>query len=378
MRHSIAPTLLALLLIPACGGGGDATAPQGATPVAASTMDAKLKSSMVRFVPLVANVESSLVSVLNPGTPMAQGITVSTDTSAGAAPNSVVFSGPYDGNGDGINETTMSGRASFASDPASAWNGLNGQVAIDVSLPLLGHVYHADVAFSVSSDQRQISGSGTFTEPLSGDTTTMSVAASTPLTVRAADATGNAVSNACGNSLSGQMRLDMAGTNGTLTSLWHFSPTNPSVTVNGTSFTDKSGQTTALPDSTVDLRCGSNGSVNDWVATFDQHWACLPRESGQARLTITAAGNDTVNIEDEDPPGSGDKQTYQATVLGANPYALRGFFIAGPVGSRYREDFNWTLGKDGKRFSQVSKYTYTEGVNIGKGGFCVASAKRVN
>jgi hypothetical protein len=347
-------------------------------PAAASTMDSKLKSGMVRFVPLVTNVESSVVAVLNPGTPMAQGVAITADTRPGAAPNSVLFSGPYDGNGDGSNETTLSGSATFASDPSNAWSGLNGQAAVDVSIPLLGHVYHADLAFTVLSEYRQVSGSGTFTDPLSGDTTTMTVAASSPLTIKAADSTGGAVANACANSLSGQMRLDVAGATGTLTSLWNFSATSPSVTVIGASFTDKSGQTTALPDSTVDLRCGSGGSIDDWIATFDQSWVCLPRESGQARLTLTVAGPDTVSIEDEDPPGSGDKKTYQATVLGNNPHALRGFFIAGPVGNRYREDFNWTLSKDGKRFSQVSKYAYTEGTNSGKGGVCAASARRTN
>jgi hypothetical protein len=308
---------------------------------------------------------------------MAQSVTVTPDTSAGAAPYSVLFSGPYDGNGDGLDETTISGgRATFASDPSSSWSGLNGQVAVDVSIPLLGHLYHADVAFTITSDEKRLSGSGTFTDPMSGDTITMTVMPSSPLTVKAADATGSAASNACGNSLSGQMRLDVAGTAGTMTSLWNFNPTATSVTVNGASFTDPSGQTTALPDATVDLRCGDTGSINDWVATFDQDWACLPRESGQARLTLTAAGAGTVTIADEDPPGSGTPSTYQATVLGANAHALRGFFIAGPPGSQYREDFNWTLSKDGSRFSQVSKYVYIEGPNTGQSGYCVGTARR--
>jgi len=372
MRTSIAPILISMLFIPACGGGGDDAAPDSAVPPAAIALETKLKANMTRFVPLVGNVESSLVSVLNPGTPLAQSVVVS----PGTAPNSVLFSGPYDGNGDGIDETTMSGRVTFASDPASAWSGLDGQVTVDVALPLLGHVYRADVTFAVLPDQKQLSGTGTFTEPLSGDTVTMTISASSPLVVKAADGTANAVANACANSLSGQVHLVAVGAAGTLTSLFNFNPTSPSVSVNGSSFTDKSGLTTTLPDSTVDLRCGSTGSVSDWAATFTQDWACLPRESGRARLTITVAGPDSVTIEDEDPPGSGATSTYQATVLGANPYALRGFFIGGDAGSHYREDFNWTLSKDGKRFAQFSKYVYTEGPNAGKGGYCVGSARR--
>jgi hypothetical protein len=376
MRTSIAPIMISLLFIPACGGGGDDAAPDSAVPPAAAALETKLTANMARFVPLVGNVESSLVSVLNPGTPMAQSVVVSADTQPGAAPNSVLFSGPYDGNGDGLNETTMSGRVTFASDPASAWSGLDGQVTVDVSIPLLGHVYRADVTFAVLPDQKRLSGTGTFTEPISGDSVTMTISASAPLVIKAADGTANAVANACANSLSGQVRLVAVGAAGTLTSLFNFNPTSPSVSVTGSSFTDKAGLTTALPDSMVDLRCGSTGSLSDWAATFTQDWACLPRESGQARLTITVAGPDSVTIEDEDPPGSGSKSTYQAKVLGANPYALRGFFIGGDVGSRYREDFNWTLSKDGKRFSQFSKYVYTEGPNVGKGGYCVGSARR--
>ena len=379
MRFTMIPPLLVLLLVPACGGGGGGGSESApSVPAAASAMGAKLKSGMTRSLLLVANLESSLVGVMNPGTPMAQGIAVTAATRPGAAPNSVLFTGPYDGNGGGINETTMSGSATFASDPAIAWTGLDGKVAVDVSIPLVGHVHHADVVFSVQSDVKHLSGTGTFTDPVSGDTTTMTVSGSAPLTVRAADASGSVVANACGNNLAGRVRLDVAGSSGVLTSLWNFSATSPRVAVYGGSCTDKSGQTTALPDSVVDLRCGSSGSLNDWVAAFDQNWVCLPRESGQARLTLTLASSDTITIDDEDPPGSGSRQTYQAKVLGANPYALRGSFVSGPVGSRYREDFNSTLSKDGKRFAQVSKYVYTEGPNTSKGGVRVGSAKRTN
>jgi hypothetical protein len=169
----------------------------------------------------------------------------------------------------------------------------------------------------------------------------------------------------------------VAGSTGTLTSNWNFSSNNPSVAVKGATFTDPAGQITPLPDSSVDLRCGSSGSINDWAATYNQDYSCLPREVGQAKLTITVTGPDTITISDEDPPGSGDVKTYTATVLAANPHAVRGFFIGGPIGNRYREDFNWTLAKNGSGFSQFSVYTYTEGPNTGSGGICAASAKRV-
>jgi hypothetical protein len=371
MRHFIAAFVL-LLLAPGCKSGGGSEVP-ATIPAPAAAMDTKLKASMVRVLPMVASIESSLVFVLNPGTPMAQGVTVQPDPTSGAPPHSITFSGPYDGNGDGYNETTMSGRAAFVGDPDVSWSGLDGQVGVDVDIPIVGHVYHANLAFAVTTNERRLSGSGTFTDPLSGDATTMTVA--TPLVVKPATGAAGAVSNACGYSLDGQMRLDVAGSTGTLKSTWNFSSSNPSVAVNGASFTDASGQTTALPASTVDLRCGSSGSINDWVATYDQNYACLPRESGQATITITVAGPNSITIGDQDPPGSGDVKTYAATIVSANPHAVRGFFNGGPPGNRYREDFTWTLGKNGG-FSQVSSYTYFEGPNAGSSGLCVASARK--
>jgi hypothetical protein len=373
----ISSLLIAITILTiSCGGGGGDSNSQSAIPAAAIKMDSELKSNMVRFVPMVSNVESSLIFVLNPGTPKAPGMTVVSDTSPGAAPNTVAFNGPYDGNGDGFNETMMSGRATFNSDPAIAWSGVSGQATTDVSIPLLSHVYHSDVTFTILSNYRQISGSGTFTEPITGNTTTMTVSAASPLMIKDTDETVGAVANACGYSLSGQMRLDVTGSDGTLTSYWNFNSTSPSVAVNGTSFTDKSGKTTALPDSSVNLLCGSSGTINDWVGSFNQDWACLPYEFGQAVITVSVSSPDTIMIIDEDPPGSGIIKTYQATIIGTSQYAMRGFFIGGGVGNHYREDFKWTLRKNGSGFSQVSRYQYTEGSNIGAGGICVARGIR--
>jgi hypothetical protein len=373
MRQLIAPILLFMLSIAGCGGGSDS---KETIPLAATEMSSELKSNMARFMPTVTNIEASLLFVLNSGSPMAEGMTVTPDTSPGAPPNTVTFTGTYDGNDDGLKETTMSGHVTFDSDPATSWSGLAGQVTTDVSIPVLGHVYHSDITFTMDSDQRQIWGSGTFTEPITGDTTTMTISDSAPLVIKAADGTASAVPNACAYSLSGQVRLDVTGSDGTLTSYWNFTLGSASVAVNNATFTDTSGVTTALPDSSVTLICRSGGSIDDWVGTYDQFWACLPLEWGQARITTVVSAADTIAISDEDPPGSGDFNTYEAALLGANTHAVRGFFIAGPVGNQYREDFNWTLRKDGDGFSQTSRYQYFEGPNNGSGGICVARATR--
>ena len=75
--------------------------------------------------------------------------------------------------------------------------------------------------------------------------------------------------------------------------------------------------------------------------------------------------------------GDSAAEAYQASLIGPSPRAIRGFFIDGPIGSRYREDFNWTLHLDGSGFSQTSRYVYFEGAQTGRGGICAARATRL-
>ena len=65
-------------------------------------------------------------------------------------------------------------------------------------------------------------------------------------------------------------------------------------------------------------------------------------------------------------------------MIGSSPRAIRGFFNGGPAGSRYREDFNWTLNLDSGGFSQSSRYVYFEGAQTGRGGLCMARATRIS
>lgn len=380
MRPSIAPAFI-LILFMGCGKSDQQTMiPQGQSnpiPAAAAAMDSKLTTGIASLMPRVPRFEGSLVAIFNPGTPLAQGVAFTPDVSPGAPPHSFTFSGPYDGNGDGLNETTISGRATFNSDPNIDWTGVTGSATVDVAIPILGHVYHADITFSITSAERQLSGSGTFTDPLTGNATTMTVPAAAPLLIKPATGTPGAVSNACGYSMEGRMNLEVTGPSGTLSSIWNFLFNSASVAVNNRTFTDSSGQITMLPDTTVDTTCGGSGTIDDWTGSYDQNWVCLPRESGRATITMSLSGPASVSITDEDPPGSGNTLTYAATTIGANPHTLRGLFITGPLGFRYREDFNWTMRKSLSGFAQSSTYVYIEGPNTGKGGLCVASAPRL-
>lgn len=378
MRRALVPliTLGLLSAVPGCGGGGGGSGGVPEVPPEASALDGQVKKGMTRLGSMVSNVEAGLLFVLHPAAGLAPRVTVLPDTGAGVPPYSVRYSGKYDGNSDGIDETTIDGRATFRSDPDSDWSGVDGQVRLDIDIPVLGHVYRADIAYAITSADRRLSGSGTFTDPLSGNKTTLSVPASAPLVVRPATGAVDGQSNACGYSIAGSASIEVTGPSGTLRSTWVFAATSPSVTVTGATFTDSAGKSTALADSVVDLRCGSEGRIDDWVGSYDQNWACLPRESGVARITIALAGAGGLAITDEDPPGSGNGNTYAAAIVGASPHAVRGFFLGGEGGNVYREDFTWTLGKGAASFSQISTYAYTAGPNVGRGGICVASARR--
>jgi len=97
----------------------------------------------------------------------------------------------------------------------------------------------------------------------------------------------------------------------------------------------------------------------------------FPHSAGR-QIRSSSKDDQTLTVIDDD-----DGDTMDATIVGASPHAIRGFFIAGPVGSRYREDFTWTLAADGSAFTQTTKCVYQEGPSQGQGGICVGRARRV-
>lgn len=370
---------IAACLTTACGGGGGGGGGAGnpvVIPQEATAADSRLKTLMGRFVPHLANAQGSFVFVLNPDAAATPGMTYGLDPQPGAPPNRYVFDGIYDGNDDAISETALTGTVTFAGDPASLdWGPASGTTDTDVNIPVLGHVYQSAIAFTATAaGEVQLSGSGTFSDPVTGETTTITIPAGSPVVVQAISGTSGIAANACGFSVDGVIPVEMTGPTGTISANWRFSPNSTAVAVQGTSFRDLAGQSTAMPDSSVTLTCGSGGSIDDWAAVYEQGWACLPIEHGRAQLTLTVMNANTVSIDDEDPPGSGDTSTYTATIVGSSPHVLQGYFDSGPVGNRYREYFTWTLGNDGV-FSQSSTYAYTEGPNLGRGGMCVGRAR---
>lgn len=373
--HRGALATLIVLTCSHCGGGGDEDSGP-VVPPAATTVQTTLKTQMTRFTPYMAGAESSLLSMLNPDAGQTPGITLLPDTSPGAAPNTFLLSGTYDGNGDGTNETTVGGRVTYAGDPSSLqWSPATGRVDIEVNIPIGGHVYEASLDFRITRAEVQLSGTGSFTNPVTGETTSITLPSGSPIVIKSVTAQNAAVGNACGYNIAGTVPVRITGPTGTLQSNWVFTSSSTSVAVRQAVFTDPAGRQTTLADSSTSLACGESGSIRDWEAVYDQHWVCLPYEYGNARITITATGTSTLTIDDEDPPGSGDIKTYTATTIGASTHAVHGFFDGGPVGNRYREHFTWTLDKSGN-FSQWSSYVYTEGPQSGAGGICASRARR--
>ena len=369
VRSPSAAALLSVLC--ACGGGGGdadtSTAPASNLPPNAAAMQASSLKGAQSFVARLTTYEAGLMFALDPGSNLTTAIVVQPDPSTGA-PFSVTFAGDVASGFADPAQTHLSGKATFASDPNTSFTSVSGTTAVDITILGLLNVYHADIAFTVGPVERTLSGKGVLTNPTTGNKSTTTVDAANPL--RIVPATGP-TANACGYEIDGNVDVGVVGPQGTYTSKWHFTPGKATVTVDTASHTDGAGVVTPLPAIEADLRCNNAGaSITEWVGVYKQTWGCLPYELGTGAATLTVKDATTVTVDDSDPPGSGNGDVYDTTVVGGSVRALRGFFIGGPVGSRYREDFNWTLSPDGKRFFQTSRYVFQEGSSIGQGGPC--------
>jgi hypothetical protein len=375
MHRSAFAGLLALALSACGGGGGDSGGSNANLPANAVSMQTTTTGGMKKALVRMTASEAALLFMLDPGTPLTPNVAVAPDMSAGAAPFSVTVSGNLDGGFDEPAQVAIAGKATYASDPSAApFTSVSGQLTIDVTLLGLLTVYHADLAFGVGANERRLSGSGVLRNPLTGNETTLTVDAAHPLVLVPAS---GATANACRYAIDGDVRVVAVGALGTYASTWHFTPGNGTVAVDTATHTDGAGNVTTMPAIDVDLRCNPAGSgIADWVGVYQQVWGCLPYEQGGARLALTMKDATTVTINDEDPPGSGNGNVYEASIVGGSVRSLRGSFLAGPVGFRYREDFVWTLSPDRQRFFQTSRYVYQDGPYQGSGGNCFARAVR--
>ena len=363
--------LCAALLILIGGCGGDSTTKTSAPPEA-TALQSYLQNGVATMALGLNRFDALLPFLVNPGSPPATGLEFGPDTTTGAPPYSYMFSLPLDGDGDGTSETTVSGRTELNGDPSTAGIGFGGTVELTVtSVGGIGDLI-GNIAFVLTNQGTQLSGTGVFSELVTGNTTQISVGLGNPLLLKAPVPGSGSVANACVYSLDGSVQVGVTGPTGTLSSLWGFLFTRRSASITQAVYTDPQGAETRLSNSSVDIPCGE-GSIQDWQGVFLQDWSCVPSEYGQALLTITVTGPNTIHVVDEDPPGSGDLITYDLTADSGRPHVVRGHFITSGVDA-YREDLNWTLTPDGKDFSQVSIYKYQ--ATPSEGGFCASRALR--
>ena len=207
-------------------------------------MDAAIKSQIAGLGPAISQIESNFVFIMNPGVSMAQGLALLPDTTPGAAPQQlyIQWSLRWQRRWSTRAQRFPAGRV-FGSDPASGWTNVSGDATLDISLPLLGEVYHGNLVYFASAEETRLSGTGTASMPLAGITGTVTVASGSPLIVKTATGAPGAVSNACGYSLSGSVQVEVQGPTGTMRSTWVFSPNKSSADVQGASFADSSGKT---------------------------------------------------------------------------------------------------------------------------------------
>lgn len=340
-------------------------------PANATTMSSYMTAGVMAAHPKLFDVEAVLPFLLNAGSPGAGGLTFNPT----GPPNTYTFGIPLDADGNGSDETTLAGTAAFNGDPSTAGVGFGGHVDFTMnSAGGLGN-FTGEVDFAMTATGRQVSGGGTFVEGVSGNMTTLTVPAASPLMMTPTASAANPVANTCGYSVQGDAQFEVEGPLGTLASVLEFRSNSSAVMVTGITYTDNNGTSTDLPDTQLIIPCGGDTSFSDWTGVFLQDWACLPLEFGQAELTFTVTGG-TLNISDEDPPGSGSPSIYTAAPMPGNSHTVRGYFIAGPAGFTYREDFSWKLTPNNNTFSQVSYYRYLEGPNVGTGGICGGWATR--
>lgn len=356
-------TLLALLA--ACGSGSEGNA----LPDDAREMRDYVQDGVTLLLPRLGGLGGIFPVALNPGAPGSSDIQFTPDPTPGAPPNSYVFTLGVDGDGNGSKETSFSGSATFNGNPATAWEGFAGSVTLTMTTAGGLGSLTGDLDFVLGATGGEVSGTGTFTEAITGNSTTVTVAPGAPLHIEMARGTSQSVANACASSLDGNIGVSVDGPTGTLNSTWEFKKDRKPARVTGASFTDADNTTTQIPDANVTIPCGQGRAMSTWVGDFVEDWSCVPAEQGTAALTLTVSGS-TVNVSDEDPPGSGDVNTYSAAVVSGNPLVVRGFFLGGPPGNTYREDFSWVMDAGGAGFTSISKYVYQEGPNTGNGGFC--------
>ena len=380
MRRSsprVGGCLFALLLACACtnssGGGG------GSTGVSNPVQSYVVDKSVLAFAG-VAEARLLVPVLLFPSMYAAAGITFELDTSPGAAPHTYDYVIPFDSNGDGTKDATMSGKAVLSADPLVGGQLVAGfEASTTVTLTTNGGqgVFSGELElFFDANGGFRVSGTGTYTDAATFSTVSLAVEPAHPLHIRTASGEPDQMANACIWSVDGTASVLAYTNDGDYSADWKFSPTTSLIQALNAYFTPPGMSPTALPNSQFEAApCPGGGSIDDWAGNFTFDWFCIPPETGQSDLTITVIDSNTIEITDEDPPASGHVIVYQAKRDAHDPHVVHGSFESGSGGT-YEEDFTWILADDKQTFQQVSEYFFLTGPYAGSGGDCGGVAQR--
>lgn len=358
-------------------------------PAAAVALETYLNNQVEATFLSLAEFEAMLPLLRNPDAAANAGIVFSLDDSVGAEPNTYNFTIPIDADGDGQNDTALTGTGVLSDDPLTAFGpGFSG--VLDITIDVLNGQGTVTALLNIefTADGYDLSGDGTFSDNLAGQAGEFHIDPASPLVIdtHAANEEGNLCRvDAQGpvEITSGPIGVAMAQASsstalpaGFLRAIWNFIANSKTVQVRDVAYADPVTGETSLSDRTVQLPACGGGIIDDWVGGYLQDWSCIPTESGSAELTLTKTGQNTIHIVDEDPPGSGDINEYDATADDANPHTLRGSFQGGTGDYVYTEEFVWTLNSAGNIFTDSSIYTYDGGPLVGQGGICNATATK--
>jgi len=341
MRRAV---LILPLLVAACNSGGSSSGNAG--------LEAQSQALMVAVLKVGRGAQQAVPAFLAPALAAVKGITVT----PGAAADSYMFHVPVDTDDDGTNDATLDGTVTLSGGLFTFGPGFGGTV--DVIATLGGsQSISANLNFRMAANGTlELWGTGSLSDSTAGTDVSFSIDQATPLALVividqpvVAGAGVVPVANLCELSGQGAVRVTAySNSNEVLTyysALWTLRFDQKPIAVTEAMLSGSDETQTPLPDSTFEVECPAK-TIQDWAGTYDFNWFCNPEEEGTSVLVITVTGPDTIHIVD------GDLE-YDATAVPGNPHVVQGFFIDNGL---YREDFVWTLSRDGKAFTQQSAY----------------------
>ncbi len=166
MKHPVRRLLIVCLVatVGACSGNGVAI------PAQVAALQAALSRQMFTGLPaLVGQIIQLLPAFIDPDAAAAAGLTFEPDPSPGAPPNSYLFGYPADADGDGQNDSVVTGSVVLSGDPLTSF-GPGFTADVDVTLDRNGGeaIFNAQLHLLFTANGVEVSGNGDFVDHAEG------------------------------------------------------------------------------------------------------------------------------------------------------------------------------------------------------------------